>query len=171
MQLYGPTVYLWARQAAIQPADAADVVQEIFSAVALHIQTFRREQPEDNFRGWLWTISRNKIRDHFRRCSKQVPARGGTEAYRQINQIPSGAEPSSSNNAIPRDESGLMQRALESIRASFEATTWKAFWRTTVDRCTASDVADELALSRAAVYQAKSRVLRRIRQEFGEILV
>jgi hypothetical protein len=40
----------------LQPSDAADTLQEVFEAVAVHLPDFRRDQPSDTFRGWLWTI-------------------------------------------------------------------------------------------------------------------
>src|SRR5262245_4007027 len=61
--LYSPLVYHWARQAGLQEADAADVVQEVFRSVVLHLPGFRRERPGDSFRGWLWTITQNKLHD------------------------------------------------------------------------------------------------------------
>src|SRR5262245_64357028 len=77
-RLYGETVYGWCRRAGVPEADAADVSQEVFAAVARHIDDFRRERPGDSFRGWLWTITRNKVRDHFRRRAEQARAAGET---------------------------------------------------------------------------------------------
>jgi hypothetical protein len=57
VRLYGQTVYVWCRGAGVSEADAADVSQEVFAAVARHITEFRRERPGDSFRGWLWTIT------------------------------------------------------------------------------------------------------------------
>ena len=79
-RLYGPTVYVWCRRAGVPEADAADVSQEVLAAVARHLADFRRERPGDSFRGWLWTITRNKVRDHWRRHVDQVQASGGTTA-------------------------------------------------------------------------------------------
>ena len=76
--LYGPLVYGWCRQSGLQAEDAADVGQEVFGAVLARVERFRRDRPGDSFRGWLWTITRNKIRDHFRRRSGKAQAQGGT---------------------------------------------------------------------------------------------
>ena len=56
------------------------------------------------------------------------------------------------------------------VREEFEERTWEAFWRVTVEGQTSTAVADALSMTPAAVRQAKSRVLRRLREEFGEIL-
>jgi RNA polymerase sigma-70 factor (ECF subfamily) len=65
---------------------------------------------------------------------------------------------------------GLVRRALELIRRDFEEQTFRAFWRTAVDDRTAAEVATELGTTVDAVYQAKSRVLRRLREELGSLM-
>src|SRR4051794_11675033 len=64
--LYGPLVYSWARRGGLRAEDAADVVQEVFRALVAHIGNFRQDRPGDSFRGWLWTITHNKVRDYWR---------------------------------------------------------------------------------------------------------
>jgi RNA polymerase sigma-70 factor (ECF subfamily) len=77
--------------------------------------------------------------------------------------------------STPDDEehSAVVQvylRALEQVRAQFQAQTWQAFWRTAVDGVSPAEVVGELGMSLAAIRQAKSRVLRRLKQEMGELL-
>ena len=139
------------------------MVQEVFSAVAAHVTDFRRRNGADSFTAWLATIARNKIRDHFRRRQNRPQARGGTDAREQLEQMPEPIEPSD----LAEAESSLPRRVLELVRTEFEPRTWEAFWRTTVDDRAPSDVAADLGMTLAAVYQAKSRVLRRLRQELG----
>jgi RNA polymerase sigma-70 factor (ECF subfamily) len=67
-------------------------------------------------------------------------------------------------------ECALFARALDRIRAEFEERTWSAFWRMAVEGRTAKDVGADLAMSPGAVRVAKSRVLRRLRQELGDLL-
>src|SRR5262249_2315434 len=64
VSLYGPLVYGWCLRAGLQAADAADVGQEVFAAVARNIPSFRRDRPGDSFRGWLYVITRSKISDN-----------------------------------------------------------------------------------------------------------
>ncbi len=170
VELYGPAVYLWSRQSGLQAEDAGDVVQEVFSSVAARIDTFRRRRPGDSFRGWLWTITRNKVRDHFRRLAGRVQAPGGTKAQERLAQIPDQPPESSTGAAHADGAAGLERRALELARAGVEDRTWQAFWRVTVDGRAVADVADELGMTAPAVYKAKYRVLRQIRQELGDLL-
>ena len=72
--LYGPLVYYWCRRSGLQEADAADVVQNVFVAVASAIENYRR-QADATFRGWLWTVTRSKVQDHFSLDSQGKPGR------------------------------------------------------------------------------------------------
>jgi RNA polymerase sigma-70 factor (ECF subfamily) len=80
VRLYGPVVYGWCRRAGLQEADAADVGQEVFAAVAGGIDAFRRDRPGDSFRGWLWGITRHKVNDLWRRRAGQPDGAGGSGA-------------------------------------------------------------------------------------------
>lgn len=165
VKLYGPVVYAWARGAGLQAADATDVVQEVFAAVWQSIEQFRRDRPEDSFRGWLWTIARNKIRDRFRRLRHQPQAHGGTAAQEILARLPEQPPATSPGQSGLQAGSGLVHRALELVRAEFEESTWQAFWRTAVDGRSPAGVAEELGMTLHAVYKAKSRVLQRLRHE------
>src|SRR5437660_8124409 len=85
--LYTPLVYSWARRAGLQTEDAADVVQEVFRAVFTHIANYQHEPRRGSFRAWLWTISRNKLNDHWRRQQRQPRAAGG-DAQERLLQLP-----------------------------------------------------------------------------------
>src|SRR5262245_3318945 len=156
-RLYGETVYVWCRRAGVSEADAADVSQEVFAAVARHVADFRRERPGDSFRGWLWTITRNKVRDHWRRRADRAHAAGGTTAQEVMHQVPEPASPDAEagGEAGPGD---LYRRALELIQSEFEERTWRAFLMATVEARPPADVAAELGMTPGAVYIAKSRV-------------
>lgn len=170
VELYGPLVYGWCRHSGIQAEDAADVAQEAFTAVATHVAEFRRDRPGDSFRGWLWTITRNKIRDHFRRRKSEAHAQGGTSAQQRLAQLPEQPPDTSGTDPGSPVESSLEGRAMEIVRAGVEGRTWQAFWRVTVDGQAPADVARELGVSVQAVYDAKYRVRRRIRQELGDLM-
>jgi RNA polymerase sigma-70 factor (ECF subfamily) len=163
VHLYGPLVYSWARRSGLGDTDAADLLQEVWKSVAAALDRFRRDAGGGTFRGWLWTIARNKIRDHYRAEQGKAAAVGGTDACQMLQTIP---------EEEPADESGaedhrLLHAALDLIRPEFEDRTWRAFWATAVDGRAAADVGAELGLAANAVYQAKSRVLRRLRHEMA----
>jgi RNA polymerase sigma-70 factor (ECF subfamily) len=170
VRIYSPLVYRWCRRAGVAADDAADVLQEVLASVARHVSDFRREGPDDSFTAWLATITRNKVSDHYRRRHGRAEARGGTTAQRQMAEIPQPPEPS--QEAIQPDADAaacLARRVLDMIQAEFEPGTWQAFWRTAIEGQPPALVAEDLQVSTAAVYMAKSRVLRRLRQALGEL--
>lgn len=174
--LYSPLVYYWCGKMSLPDQDKADVFQEVFQSVATHINDFRKDRPGDTFRGWLRTITRSKVYDHYRRQTRQPNAAGGTEAQIRFSQMPSDdafdESPSDLTNESSEEEiySDLFVRALNLIRDNFAERTWQAFWRVVVDGKTPNEVAEELEMRAGTVRVAKSRVLHRLRKELGELL-
>jgi RNA polymerase sigma-70 factor (ECF subfamily) len=170
--LYAPLVYSWCRRWDLNEHDIADVFQEVFLAVATHIGTFRKDRASDTFRGWLRTITRNKVLDHFRRLGREPGAIGvgGTEAQLQLSALPAPGVAEEPSAAEEQSERSLFYRGLDAIRAEFELRTWQAFWKTVVEGRSAKDVAADLGMSAGAVRVAKSRVLHRLRDELGDLM-
>jgi RNA polymerase sigma-70 factor (ECF subfamily) len=163
--LYAPVVYRWCRRWDLPEQEVADVFQDVFGAVAAHLGEFRRDRPGDTFRGWLRTITQNKVRDHYRRLGREPAAAGGTEANLRFDRLP---DTHANDNSDDQIDGGLVASVLESVRAEFEDRTWRAFWLTAVEDRTPGEVAPELGMTPGAVRVAKSRVLRRLREELGE---
>ena len=130
--LYAPLVFHWCRRRGLREADAADIVQDVFQAVATHLQPFRKQEPADTFRGWLRTITENKIRDHFRRMAHETDAVGGTEAQHRLAQLPAPSDSGSVSSAEDWD-GRFLRRVLDAVHQEFEERTWQAFWRTAVE--------------------------------------
>lgn len=170
VRLYAPLVASWLRRWGVAEQEIGDLLQEVFTAVARHLSRFRNERPGDTFRGWLSTIARNKMRDHFRRRAAEPIGAGGSEASRHLQQIP--APPVSDEDHVVADAlllDELLLRALDSIRGEFHDQTWKAFWGVVVEGRAAADVAADLGMKPGTVRVAKSRVLLRLRRELGDI--
>jgi len=166
--LYTPIVYRWIKRQGLRDHDAADVAQEVFQAVVQSIERFARREPGDSLRGWLWTITRSKVCDHFRRQQSRPAAEGGSSARQQFNELPQ--MPDASDESPAGLTSELAHRALQFIETEFEPTTWQAFWAAAVEGQPAADIARELGLTIGAVYKAKSRVLLRLRTELDGLL-
>jgi RNA polymerase sigma-70 factor, ECF subfamily len=170
VRLYSPLVASWCRRWRVAEQDLLDVLQDVFSAVAANLRRFRNDRPTDTFRGWLLTIARNKVRDHFRRAAQQTDAAGGTDAFVRMQQIldPRVDDPLPE----PADDvefDHVLFRALESIRGEFHERTWRAFWGVVVENRATADVAADLQMSAGSVRVSKSRVLLRLRRELGDV--
>jgi len=166
VDLYAPLIYHWCRQSRLRDEDAGDVVQEVFKSVLTSLDDFRSDRGA--FRAWLRGITRHRIQDHFRGREGLPTAKGGTDAQRHLLQIPDTSDPSIATGSLDTDH-GVWRRALEMVQAEFEARTWQAFWRVAVDGERPADIAGELGMTLHAVYKAKSRVLRRVRQELTDL--
>jgi RNA polymerase sigma-70 factor (ECF subfamily) len=167
--LYAPLVYRWCRCWGLQAADAADVGQEVFGAVARKVGGFRRERPGDSFRGWLRTIARHKVLDHQAGRRQETDGAGGSDALTRLYQVPADGPDDAEPGAEDEDRALLYRRAVELIQGDFQEQTWRAFWRVVVDGQAPADVAAELGMTRDAVYHAQARVLRRLREEFSDL--
>jgi RNA polymerase sigma-70 factor (ECF subfamily) len=159
VDLYAPLVYRQARRAGFQDADAADVTQEVFRAVALAISKFEYDSHRGEFRGWLYRITQNKIRDAAAR--RQIPGSGDTATHDLLHQQPDHAAATTWDHDF-RDS--LLDWAYDQVRGRSEERTWQAFWLTAVEGISGEEAAARLGLSIGAVYVAKSRVMVRLKE-------
>jgi RNA polymerase sigma-70 factor (ECF subfamily) len=161
--LYTPLLYYWAKRFGLQESDAADLVQEVFTILVKEMPRFLY-RPNQRFRGWLWTLMLNKRRERERRKGIAVPLGSDGDWSDE-----SGADP-----VAQFDEAEyrryVVDRALQLMQVEFPPHTWKACWEYVVADRPAAEVALELGISVNAVHVAKSRVLRRLREELNGLL-
>ena len=169
VRLYAPLVSSWCRRWGVVEQDIVDLLQDVFLSVASNLDRFRKERPVDTFRGWLYTITRNKVRDHLRRRAAEPAAAGGSEALLKLQQI---LDPNANSEPPEITDDGILdemlRKALESIRGEFHDRTWQAFWGVVVEGRLASGVAADLEMTPGSVRVSKSRVLLRLRRELGD---
>lgn len=166
--LYRPLVLFWCRQANCPAAEVEDIVQEVFAAAAASLSGFRHDRPGDTFRGWLRGIARNQVLLYFRRNQGRPQPEGGSDALLRLLDLPDA--PVSSIEDEAKEVSQLYRRVVEQVRSEFQERTWQMFWWTVIDGRSPTALAAELSVTAAAVRQAKSRVLRRLKQEMGELI-
>jgi RNA polymerase sigma-70 factor (ECF subfamily) len=167
--LYEPLVYRLVRKKGLQDADAHDLCQEVFKAVAQAVD--RWEPGRGSFRGWLSRITRNLLINFLTRGRYQPRGSGATSVMEWLDAQPA-PDPSASASASALFEAEyhrrIFQSAAELVRKEFNPATWQAFWQTAVENRPPSQVALELGLSTGAVYIARSRVLARLRRKVQE---
>lgn len=158
VELYAPLVYRQARCAGFQDADAADVTQDVFRSVAAAINKFDYDARRGDFRGWLYRITQNKIRDAASR--RQAVATGDTATHDLLHEQPTPT----AEDWDADYRAALLAWAYEQVRAHCAEPTWRAFWLTTVEGVGGEAAAQQLGMSIGAVYVAKSRVLTRLKE-------
>jgi RNA polymerase sigma-70 factor (ECF subfamily) len=163
VDLYTPLIYTWARQVGLQEADAVDLVQEVFALLVQKMPEFTYDRKR-SFRAWLHTVTLNKWRDRCRRRAARPSEVSGEFA---LDAAKAESADSFSEAEYRRH---LVTRALELMQAEFQPTTWKACWEFVVVGRSAEEIARQLGISANAVFLAKARVLRRLRQELEGLL-
>lgn len=161
VRVYGALVWHWIRHVGLQTADGNNVFQEVFQAVAIGIGGVR---DDCSFCGWLRVITRNKVADHFRRMQHDPTAAGGADSSSWLEQLPT-PELGETETTETDELACLRRRALDVVRSEFEQRTWQMFWLSAVENQPTREVAEEFGVSPSAVRLAKSRILRRLRDE------
>ncbi len=111
---------------------------------------------------------RTQVLLHIRRNHGRPQAEGGSAAWQSLQAL---ADPLVVDEVDEHAEIGqLYHRAVEQVRGEFEERTWQAFWLTTIEGRLPGTLVDVLGMTPAAIRQAKSRVLRRLKQELGELI-
>ncbi len=166
VDLYGPLVAFWCRKQGLSGSSVADTVQDVFLAVLRSLGNYQAARQSGGFRGWLWGITRHKCIDVIRKEARHPDAVGGSTAWQAVEQI---AFEDDEGDPTDADEiHRLLRRAMSQIEDEFEPKTWQAFLRTTIDGVSTAVVAQELGLTRNAVRQYRSRILRRLRKQLGD---
>jgi RNA polymerase sigma factor (sigma-70 family) len=167
-EIYAPLVFAFAQRRGLQDADAADVVQEVLSSVADAFRRGKYDRSRGLFRGWLLTIARHEVSDALAARARREQSRGGTTAQQALGSLPQPSD-SDSEEWDREYHERLLAWAADRVRGEVQPTTWQAFWETTMLRHSGQDVATALGMSVAAVYLAKSRVMKRLRELVHEI--
>src|SRR6516165_9663281 len=95
--LYTPLVRWWCwRHGVDRPQDVEDVTQEVFTTAAVKLADFSAGAA-GSFRKWLYTITRHKAGDHYRRTRAQPAAAGGSAAHERLDELPAAMSDSSAD--------------------------------------------------------------------------
>lgn len=168
VDLYGPLIAHWCYRCGLDSGQAADVVQDVFVALSKSLDTYEAGRG-GAFRAWLWRVSSNKIRDFLRREKGVISGQGGSTAMVGLQQLPEEANVPEHEPTDPEQVHALLQRGLKQVRNEFETRTWQIFERNVIDQIATALVAEEYHVTDAAVRQTRSRILRRLRQQLGDL--
>jgi RNA polymerase sigma-70 factor, ECF subfamily len=167
-KLYGGLVYHWCRSAGLSPEDSEDVGQQVFLTVARKLDGFRRDRPGDSFRGWLRVVARSRIMDHFRENADRELAVGGSSFLEQVGAVPTLDEDVENESNL--ETIILYERAMQLLQSEFSDQDCQAFQLVLMEGLTPKDAAATLGVSVNSIYIAKSRILKRVRDEFDDLL-
>jgi RNA polymerase sigma-70 factor (ECF subfamily) len=166
--LYEPLVYRLARHKGLQDADARDLCQDVFRAVAGAIERWDPDPARGSFRGWLFTIARNLCLNFLSRRDRHPRGSGDDDVRALLDAVPAD-DPAASATFDAEYKKRLFKWAADQVRDEFAPRTWQAFWQTGVESKPVAEVAAGLGMTAGAVYVARSRVLARLRQRIDQL--
>lgn len=165
--LYGPVVYGFARKRGLQDADAADVMQDVLRSVSGAIARLDYDRGQGTFRGWLFTITRNKVFNFLSARRNRPQGSGDSTTNRMLDSQPDHND--GSDVWETEYQRRLAALAMDRVKGEFQESTWRAFWLTAVEGIAAAEVTRQVGLSPGAIYVAKSRVLARLKNEVEKL--
>jgi len=162
-QLYGPLIRKWLSRNEVWIAEHDDIAQEVLVQVAGKINEFEHSGRTGAFRGWLKQITINCLRNYQRKQANRQQPVGGSDFERFINEW---EVPRSRLSQAWHEEyqQSVMAYLLQVARKKFSDKTYRAFYETAILNRDAESVSQELNMSVPAIYTARSRVLKELRQ-------
>jgi RNA polymerase sigma-70 factor, ECF subfamily len=165
--VYLPLIERWLGRVPGLGAESADLAQEVLVVVFRELPRFERQR-QGSFRAWLRQVTVNRIRT-YRRQRHRRPVAGLDPAAGFLERLANPHDDLAREWAQDHDKH-VVQKLLAIVQPDFNSTTWAAFLRFGIDGLPAARVAEELGLTVNTVILAKSRVLKRLREEAGDLL-
>jgi RNA polymerase sigma factor (sigma-70 family) len=164
--VYTPVICRLATQRGLQPADADDLAQQVLTSVAKAIGRWQHDPVRAKFGTWLARIAHNAIVNALTRAAPDRAA-GDTGVQIHLDRVTASEGPTTDLVRLELRRE-IFRWAAERIKSEFRPTTWDAFWRTAVENEDPEEVASRLGVSLGAVYTARCRIMRRLKEKVAE---
>ena len=165
--LYRPLIRTWLARTPGLTSEIDDLTQEVFVVIVRELPRFRRQR-DGSFRAWLRQVTVNQVRA-WRRTRRPLPLDDLRVVDGYLSQLEDPASPLSQQWDREHDQH-VFNRLLAAARPDFTPSTWEAFRLFALGEGTAAEVAEQTGLSVNAVIVAKSRVLKRLREEAAGLI-
>ena len=153
----------FARAAGLPAADAEDVTQETLLAFAESYRADRYQRDRGRLCNWLFRIARHKVVDSLRNQGRRARHEAPEAQHSSFwNKVPEEASREAAWDDIW--EESLLAECTQRVQQEVSESTWRAFELTALQAQPAAQVAEQLNLSRNAVFLAKHRVIQRLRK-------
>lgn len=170
VKLYAPLVYRWCKRTGMGYHDIENLSQEVFTLAYRKLDRFQKESDSDSFRGWLYTLVRNKRIDWLRKNKDECDVIGGSQVLIMQQQIPDSSwEDSEELEGSEQEDVFLFNQAVQLIRQEFGPRDQRIIEALLCENQDPREVAVQLGISRNSIYIVKSRVMRRLREEFSDL--
>jgi len=148
-------------------SEADDLAQEVMVVVVREIPQFQRQR-QGSFRAWLRQVTVNRVRtDRAQKRRRPVQELDPADGF--IDRL------AEENDELAREwnrdhDRHVFQKLVAIVRPQFGQQAWDAFERFALSGLPAAQVAAEFGMSENSVLKSKSRILKRLREEAGELL-
>ena len=170
---YWELIYSVARRKGLSEADSQDIVQETILKVHKSLERFQYNRERGSFKGWLRTITRSRLVEHYKKQQRQPPTQQPRE--NEDDPLVNLADPQGPElDRIWSEEwsRSLIQRSLTFLKQQVSLKQYQIFKCHCIDEWSVKEVCDALNVNAAQVYMAKQRVgkifaakLERLKQE------
>lgn len=154
---YAPYIHALARRRGLRHADAEDVVQTVLAEIVGKIRDFDYDRQKGRFHVWLAEATRYRVEDALRRNARR-------DAREIVCPAPDVPAPDAFAALAEEEWLALVrQRALERLREEVPRRQFELFHAVAIEEWPTAKAMQVFDASRAAVYQAKHRILARYR--------
>lgn len=162
VELYSPVVFRAAVARGLQVADADNIVQEVFLAVAKSVGRWLERSDRGPFRAWLLRIARNEAFDLINAKATRKIGTDGSEGEHLLADVAAAEDLSSVLDV--EYQRAIFEHAAQHVRNAVAEHTWQAFWLTRIEGLSVEDAAARLNVRPGNIYFARSRVMARIKE-------
>jgi RNA polymerase sigma-70 factor (ECF subfamily) len=165
VERYGAMMLTWCARWGLQPNDAEDVTQNVLVQLAKQMREFEYD-PDGSFRGWLRTLA-------YRAWCDLIASQSRKRQQYMSDEVLAVLESEDACRAFLEQidseaRQDRLEEAMERARLRVEPHTWRAFELTALQNVSGDEAALQLNMNIGAVYVAKSRIVRMIRQYMGQ---
>lgn len=165
---YRPLLLGYARKLGLSDHDADDVAQQTLAAFCKAYQDGKYDRERGRLRVWLFAIARNQIITwHRRKRGREVQVAGEPDRTGFFESLDDENRMEQQWDQEWRE--AVMQQCLAEIRLEVEPRTFEAFELFAAKGLPAEKVAEQLGMTATAVFGAKRRILRRVRELLPQI--
>jgi RNA polymerase sigma factor (sigma-70 family) len=168
VEIYELLIYRLAVNKGFQDAEALDLCQDVFRAVAVAIDRWDPDPVKGCFRAWLFRIARNLLVS-FLAAQRRKAWRSGSTSVQELLEAQPAGDAEAEVEFAAEFKHRAFSWAAEQVKNEFGESTWLAFWQTGVEDKPVVGVTEKLGISAGAVYITRSRVLARLRDRVAQL--
>ena len=167
-KIYSPLIRHWCKKPGgkLTRTDRQDITQEVLVKVGKAISDFDEHRAGRSLRAWLRTITQNTIADYLDKCEKR---KGVSRLMSDTGHIKEPYNKPLELEEDPNEKTILMQQILKTVEPLFSKEHWEVIRLLVFAEKNSTEVAEIMDMTPAAVRKIKSRIVKRIREEYESL--